>query len=51
MDIKMVVFPIYLNYKKINKMKIIEIIKKGIHLFKVIIINLLGMKKSNQNCG
>jgi hypothetical protein len=29
MDITMVVFPIYLKYEKTNKMKIIEIIKKG----------------------
>jgi hypothetical protein len=38
-------------YKKINKIKSIEIIKKGTHLFKVIIINLSKINKSNQNYG
>jgi hypothetical protein len=47
----MVVFPIFFRYKKINKIKYIEIIKKGTHLSKAIIINLPKMKKSNQNCG
>jgi len=50
-DVTMIVFHVHIRYKKINKMKIIEIINKGIHLFKVIIINHLIMKKSNQNCG
>ncbi len=47
----MVVFPVFPKYKKINKIKFIEIIEKGTHLSKAIIINLLRMKKSNQNCG
>jgi hypothetical protein len=47
----MAIFPIFLKYKKINKIKYIEIILKGTHLFKVIIINLLKLKKSNQNHG
>ncbi len=47
----MAVFPVFLRYKKINKIKFIEIIKKGIHLSKAIIINLSKMKKSNQNHG
>jgi hypothetical protein len=51
MDIIMAVFPVFLRYKKINKIKFIEIIKKGIHLSKAIIINLSKMKKSNQNHG
>jgi hypothetical protein len=51
MDVTMVIFLIFLRYKKINKIKFIEIIKKGIHLSKVIIINLSKMKKSNQNHG
>ncbi len=51
MDITTAIFPIFLRYKKINKIKFIEIIKKGIHLSKAIIINLSRMKKSNQNCG
>jgi hypothetical protein len=51
MDITMANFPILLRYKKINKIKSIEIIKRGTHLSKVIIINLSKMKKSNQNCG
>jgi hypothetical protein len=37
-------FPIY---KKINKIKFIEIIEKGTHLSKMIIVNLPRMKKSN----
>jgi hypothetical protein len=44
-----VVFIILSRYKKINKIKFIEIIKKGTHLSKFIIINLPRMKKSNQN--
>ncbi len=47
----MVVFHVFLKYKKTNKIKLIEIIEKGIHLFKIIIINLPRMKKSNQNDG
>ncbi len=47
----MIVFHVHIRYKKINKMKIIEIINKGTHLFKAVIINHLIMKKSNQNCG
>jgi len=44
-------FHVFLKYKKINKLKFIEIIKKGTHLSKAIIINLPRMKKSNQNHG
>jgi hypothetical protein len=51
MDITMAIFPIYPRYKIINKIKFIEIIEKRIHLSKVIIINLLRMRKSNQNHG
>jgi hypothetical protein len=50
MDITMAVFPIFLRHKKINKIRSIEIIKQGTHLFKAIKINLSKMKKSNQNC-
>jgi hypothetical protein len=50
MDITMAVFHVFPRYKKITKIKFIEIIKKGIHWSKVIIINLQRMKKSNQNC-
>jgi len=49
MDVTMAIFLIFPKYKKINKIKFIEIIEKGIHLFKTIIINLPKMKKSNQN--
>jgi hypothetical protein len=49
MNVTMVIFLVFPRYKKINKVKFIQIIKKGIHLSKVIIINLLEMKKSNQN--
>jgi hypothetical protein len=49
MDVTMAVFFIFLRYKRINKIRSIKIIKKGIHLFKAIIINLTKMKKSNQN--
>jgi hypothetical protein len=42
----MVVFLIFLRYKKINKIKLIEIIKKWNHSSKAVIINLLRMKKS-----
>jgi len=48
MDVTMEVFLVFLRYKKINKIKFIEIIKKRIHLSKAIIINLPRMKKSNQ---
>jgi hypothetical protein len=51
MDVTMVVFPVFLRYKKINKIRSIEIIKKGTHLPKAIIISLSKMKKSNQNHG
>ncbi len=51
MDVKMVVFLVFLMYKKINKIRSIEIIIKKTHLFKTIIINLSKMKKSNQNHG
>jgi hypothetical protein len=47
----MALFLVFPRYKKINKIKFIEIIKKGIHLFKNNIINLPRMKKSNQNHG
>jgi len=50
MDVTMVTFHVFLRYKKINKIKFIEIIKKRIHISKTIIINLPRMKKSNQNC-
>jgi hypothetical protein len=51
MDVTMTIFLVFLKYKKINKMRSIEIIKKGTHLSKAIIINLSKMKKSNQNHG
>jgi hypothetical protein len=51
MDITMAVFLVFPRYKEINKIKFIEITKKGSHLSKVIIINLPRMKKSNQNHG
>jgi N-acetylglucosamine-6-phosphate deacetylase len=51
MDITMAAFHVFLKYKKKKKKRSIEIIKKGIHLSKVIIIYLSKMKKSNQNCG
>jgi len=47
----MTIFHVFVKYKKINKIKAIEIIKKGTHLFKAIIINLPKMNKSNQNHG
>jgi len=47
----MTIFHVFLRYKKINKIKSIEIIKKDAHLFKVIIINLSKINKSNQNYG
>jgi hypothetical protein len=47
----MAVFPIFSTYKKINKIKFIEIIKKWIRLSKDNIINLPRMKKSNQSGG
>jgi hypothetical protein len=49
MDITMEIFHVFLRYKKINKIKSIEIIIKKIHLSKAIIITLSKMKKSNQN--
>jgi hypothetical protein len=51
MDVTMTIFHVFFRYKKINKIKFIEIIKKGAHLFKIIIINLPKMNKSNQNHG
>jgi hypothetical protein len=51
MDITMAIFHVFPRYKKINKIKFIEIIFKRTHLSKFIIINLLRMKKSNQNHG
>jgi hypothetical protein len=47
----MAVFLVFMRYKKINKVKFIEIMKKRIHLSKTIIINLPRMEKSNQNRG
>jgi hypothetical protein len=40
----MAVFIVFLSYKKINKIKSIEIIKKGTHLSKAIIINFSKME-------
>jgi hypothetical protein len=51
MDITMVVFHVFLRYKKINKIKSYEIIKNGTQISKAIIINLSKMRKSNQNYG
>jgi hypothetical protein len=51
MDITMVVFLVFMRYKKINKIKFIEIMKKRIHLSKTIITNLPRLEKSNQNHG
>jgi hypothetical protein len=51
MDVPMVVFHVFFKYKKINKINFIAIIEKSTHLFKVIIINLSRMKKSNQSHG
>ncbi len=45
LDVTMVVFPVFMKYNKINKIKFIEIMKKKIHLFKIIIINLPTMEK------
>jgi hypothetical protein len=47
----MAIFPIFVRYNKINKIRSIEIIIKKTHLSKAIIINLSKMKKSNQNSG
>jgi hypothetical protein len=47
----MIVFLVFPRYKKINKIKFIEIIEKRTHLFKDIIINLTRMKKSNKKHG
>jgi hypothetical protein len=44
MDVTMAIFHVFIRYKKINKITSIEIIKKGTHLSKVIIINLSKMK-------
>jgi hypothetical protein len=49
MDITMAIFLVFFRNKKINKIRSIEIIKKGTHLSQAIIINLSKMKKSNQN--
>ncbi len=46
-DVTMAVFHVFPRYKKINKIKFIEIIEKGTNLSKAIIINLPRMKKSN----
>jgi hypothetical protein len=51
MDVTMVVFLIFPRYNKINKIIFIEIIGKGTHLPKVIIINPPRMEKPNQNHG
>jgi hypothetical protein len=51
MDVTIVVYHVFPRCKKINKIKFIKIIEKGSHLFTAIIINLLRMKKSNQNYG
>jgi hypothetical protein len=51
MDITMTIFHVFPRYKKINKIKFIEIIEKGTHLSRVIVIKLPRMKKSNQNHG
>jgi hypothetical protein len=51
MDVTMVIFLVFLRYKKINKIISIEIIKKRTHLSKTIIVSLPKMKKSNQNHG
>jgi hypothetical protein len=51
MDVTMAIFHVFPRYKKINKIKYIEIIEKGTHLSKYIIINFSKMKKSNQNYG
>jgi hypothetical protein len=44
MDVTIVVFHVFLKYKKINKIRFIEITKKKTQLSKVIIINLSKMK-------
>jgi hypothetical protein len=49
MDVTMVVFHVLFRYKKLNKIKLIEIIKKWDSLIKAIIISLPKMKTSNQN--
>jgi hypothetical protein len=49
MDITMENFHVFFSYKKINKIRSIEIIIKKTHLSKSIIITLSKMKKSNQN--
>jgi hypothetical protein len=47
----MAVFPIFHRFKKINKIKFIEIIEKWIPLSKDNIINPSKNEKSNQNGG
>jgi hypothetical protein len=49
MDVTMTIFHVFLKYKKINKIRSIEVIKKGIHLSKAIVINLSKMKNPIQN--
>jgi hypothetical protein len=51
MDATTAIFLVFLRYKKINKIKSIEIIKKGTQLSTAIIINLSKNEKSNENCG
>jgi len=51
MGVTMANFHVFPRYKKINKKQFLEIIEKGTHLFKTIIINLPRMKKSNQHDG
>jgi hypothetical protein len=51
MDVTMVVFHAFIRYKKINKIKFIEIKFKRTNLSKGIIINLLRFFLKNQNCG
>jgi len=51
MDVIMANFLVFSKYKKINKIKFIEIIFKMTHLSKTIIINLPKMKNLNQNHG
>jgi len=45
MDVTITIFFVFPRYKKINKIKFIEIIEKGNRLFIAIIINLPRMKK------
>jgi len=48
-NIIMGIFHVFPRYKKINKIKFIEIIEKKNRLSKIVIINFLKLKKSNQN--